>query len=63
MNWVLINFYTQNAPEIMDVSTPEFSKKKKINWTMFLLKSLSVCTYIPTGIQLAKYVLRNKNYA
>ncbi len=60
MNWIHVNFYTHNAPEIMDVSEMKF-KKRKTDWFMFFLKSLSLVTYVPTGLQLLTYVLKKKN--
>ena len=63
MNWIHVNFYTNNAPEIMDVSEMKFKKKRGIDWFMFLLKSVSLATYVPTGIQLVKYLMVKKSYA
>jgi len=63
MNWIHVNFYTNNGPEIMDVSEMKFKKKRKTDWLLLLLKSLSICTYVPTGIKLLTYVLSNKKDA
>ena len=59
MNWVFVNFYTQTGNEIMAVSDRK-SYKKKQDWLMLFLKSVSICTYVPTGIRLVSYLLSKK---
>ncbi len=61
MNWIYINFYTENSPEIMGVSEMDMiTKKKKTDWLGLFFKSLSVITYVPTGFQLLKYLVHKE---
>ena len=60
MNWIHVNFYQNNGPEIMDVRPMEHSKKNT-SWLLLLMKLTSVCPYVPSGIQLLSYLLSKKN--
>ena len=61
MTWVFVNFFSNRAVETFDVNETEYKKTNKYNWTMFFLKSLSLATYVPTGVQLLTYLLQKKN--
>jgi len=61
MTWIFVNFFSNRDVETFDVNETEYKKTNKYNWTMFFLKSLSLVTYVPTGVQLLSYLLKKKN--
>ena len=58
MNWLIINFY-KNEPNTWNVL--EEKQKKRRNYMLLLLKLLSIFSYVPTGISIAKYLLTEKD--
>ena len=58
MNWLIVNFYKNEADTFNVLETKQ---KKRRNYMLLLLKLLSIFSYVPTGISLAKYLLREKD--
>ena len=58
MNWLIINYY-KNEADTWNVL--EEKNKKPRNYVVLFLKLMSFFTYVPTGIHVLKYLLREKD--
>jgi len=60
MTWVFVNFFNNRDVETFDVNATEQKKRKQQFFNVFWLLG-NLVSYVPTGIHILSYLLRNKN--
>lgn len=61
MTWVFVNFFSNRDVETFDVNETENRKKGKRKFFNVFWLLGNLVSYVPTGIHILSYLLRNQN--